>query len=51
MSTPFSYFLTRGLMIVIYLQDNMSGNTKVGKSFELQNVGPVDDDKPNRKAL
>lgn len=38
-------------MIVIYLQGNMSGNKKVGKSFELQNVSPVADDGPNREAL
>lgn len=28
-----------------------AGNTKVGKSIELQNISPVDDNKPNRKAL
>lgn len=36
-------------MMVIYLQANMLGNTKVGKSFELQNVSPVDDDKPTKR--
>lgn len=38
-------------MMTIYLQADLLGNTKVGKSFELQNISPVDDDKPNGKVL
>lgn len=31
--------------MIIDLQDDLLGNTKVGKSIELQNVSPVDDNK------
>lgn len=36
-------------MIIIDLQDDLLGNTKVGKSIELQNVSPVEDNKSKRK--
>lgn len=35
--------------MIINLQDDLLENTKVGKSIELQNVSPVDDNKPKRK--